>query len=490
MQQSSPVSHYSIAYQVPFDGENEKSLYLAKESGFTDKTSPEIYALVHQVCRSYVFSLKDDERLFSEGLNVRLRFSPQDGMNVLFTSDERIRSFIEKLSQTGAIPFSFTEAQEKSMLDLKRMTPTEEVRAEAQKTKGKKAVFIDPIALRLWRGGVKTAEELILRVQMIKSSAPSGGLATGHLRFPHLLFGIAVDFLEKDMDPIVQDLKVCLVGPGFSKEGRFGYCPQLVELRSLMPNARYMLLENDKTGLELLDRAINKIKMISYDFMMWRVRTVDKQLMVPEPLLTTLRALIEEFAQQVIQPKNPLPMLQGGKLEELVVKLDPEKIQLRDFDILSSHFKDSDKGQFDVVVATMSLSNALQLDSTKKTALDDFRCIGKFVELLKPKGVLYCDSLLMHYLSAHYGDEVIKIGVSYLEAHIGYRIKEYTYPLKLVDAKEHNFFSVFPNYSYKCEKHTISTASIDCYQLTTEKIKKTPEERRQVAEKLEKLVRK
>lgn len=488
------MPEYSLTFQIPFIVTDEKSIIFAASSTNPPKAkiSTELCKVVYEVSLSYVFANRDNFKLGDRGLSAHLSFAPNTGINVVSTNDGSLKTLFEKMS-TEAVPFSPSEAKEQNIFDLLRKKPTEEARVEAQKTKGKRAVFFEPITVRLWNGGVRTSEEIKLNIQVLKATSEGGGLTTGHLRFPHMLQGIAIE-LQKKGRLESMDLKVCIVGPGFKEEGRLGYCPQLVELRSIMPNAEYLLLDNDKKAVALMEKAFIKQQMISYDPTMLRSRTtilpnMKNPYLVPEPLLSFLNDMKSALAEQVIAPKNAKAMMKGeGNLEEVVVKLDSRKIELREFDICSSEFKDSDKGQFDVVVATMSLSIVYKEEKGKITLLDNFKRLARFVELLKPEGFLYVDTLLLESLRSQYGKTNLELGLEYLGAVIGCQLMIYYIPLSNVDPGSKEIFGSFPDCNYKSEMRTISTSGVDCIKRTSEKLETSPERLAEITAKLERLV--
>jgi len=325
----------------------------------------------------------------------------------------------------------------------------------------------------------------LTRVDIVESNTTAGGLSTGYLRFPHLLVGIASD-IDKNKR-LSQDLNVCIVGPGIREGAHLCECPQLVELRAMMPKAHYLLLDNDKKLLELLGKAIGRQKLLAYDPTMLRGRTLGNHtnpFLAKEPLLSVLNDLKPVLANQTPVPKEPLQLLKGmGESKEILVKIDPNRIELRDFDIRSSQFKETDKGQFDVVVATMSITNTFCEQRKTNTALDCFQQVGKFLELLRPGGVFYADAVLFEFLLKH-GEEGIELGHEYLEAIVGNRLEVVTWPLDLVEKGAVGIRGEFKEYSYNEVGRSVTTATIQSFKRKEEKVALPAERLAEISSKL------
>ncbi len=473
------VPEYTISVNVPSTAVDKKDITLAGEKLIPAKAkmSKPLRALMQHASLMYAFESKDREDAWKSGLSARIAFAPSTGVCVLSCNDDRIKACFEKLC-SETVPIALSEAKNKGLMELKRgKKPSES---------GNKQIFLERCTLALWEAGVRSPVEFNLNVKMIKSTVNGFGMTTGNLRFPHLLFGLYGNLVKKNRlnNP---DLKVCLVGPGFKDDGDLGQCPQLVELKSLLPNARFLILENDNTVLELLGKAIKNQKIL-YDPATLLGRIHVPEYRAPDDIYPFLKLYKERLDAQVIDPEKSNSKLKGC-IEEIEVRLDPSKIELRDFDILTSLFKETDKGQFDVVVATFSISVALK--EKENSALDDFQSLGKFLELLREGGVLYMDGFVFGSWSQSYGLEVIKLGIEYLEALTGHRLNSYHYPLKNILPDAQGILGYLPELICKNQAlHKISTTVIACIELTGEQVEVSPERKAEIIAKLEKMTKK
>lgn len=451
------------------------------------KISPQLCTFIIDTFKTFLVVNKEDPEIKKFNAKVRLSFSPREGLKVIFSTDARIKAVFEKCHQ-DPVSFTLSEAKELQIMDLKRTIPSLEFKQKTMELKGKKLIFLDPVTWNFWQVGIKSPLELKVDVNVIEAQSEGGGLTTSNLRFPHLLYGIVAHLKHKVFS---KDLKVCLVGPGLKKGERFCECPQLVELKSIMPEARYLILENDKEALSLMDRAFNKARLIAYNPMMLRARTTqikNNPGLAAEPVFTILENLKPFLSKQVIMPKHAFEMLQGiGPLQDLMIKLDPSKHELREFDILSTPFLEADKGQFDVVVATMSISIAI--DNLKRSPLEIIKKLSKFVELLKTDGILFVDTMLWEILRSTIGED---LSVEYLELLIGSRLKSEILPLSLVDPKIVSLRGCFieiPKDGKLINQAlpTITTFALWSLHRTNEKLEPSPQKLAEITEKLENL---
>lgn len=486
MQRSSGIiPTYSVIYNFPVDTKSVDDVELTQQDIEPKNAtpSPALVKYVTLVAREYVFANREDP-LFKQLSHIkgRVSFDTRTGLTLRDFNDKRIEEFFLSQRKEG-VNIPMEEARAKNLLDFCRF----------KSPKVKKSICVDALTWKFWNEGVKI-EEFDFRIILTKATSVGGGLTTGNMRFPHLLLAIC-NFLYQAGRVESMDLQVCIIGPGFNPGERLSECPQLVELRAIMPDAHYLLLDNDKTALESMNKALKQVGLLSYDPAMLRSRTLvlrdqPNPWKAPEPLFSILDALKLVLKDQVVSPKNALPMLKGeGKIEEMVVKVDPAKIDLREFDILASEFTDKEKGKFDVIVATMSLSLVVNLKTEKRTALDDFKLVAKFIAPLRTNGVLYIDSHLGELFDRSYGQEGVQLGHQYLEAVTGFKLNVVLYPLSKVEPTIKSLTGNFLNVSCKGEPRSITTAAIECLQLTNVKVETTSEKLAEIVAQLEKLTR-
>lgn len=135
------------------------------------------------------------------------------------------------------------------------------------------------------------------------------------------------------------------------------------------------------------------------------------------------------LAAKAIAPRNAREMLDGvGEVKPLTLVLNPGQVEVREFDILTSDFHDGE--QFDIMVATMSIVNALARDLDKTPAANHFEALAKFLLALNEKGALYIDSKVMMAIKEKVGQEGFALGIRYLETLLGneLRVEEVSLP--------------------------------------------------------------
>jgi hypothetical protein len=218
---------------------------------------------------------------------------------------------------------------------------------------------------------------------------------------------------------------VCIVGPGLdTMDAKMPTCPQAAELLSIFPKANFLLLDNDKEVLERLNK-YRTLKMLPYDSFALRMRTMPvsndntkNEFLAPESYLKIFEEMAASFGDLASYPPNAKAMLLENKdiLDRVMLKLDQEKFEVRDFDIGSSEFLLKDK-QFDVIVATLSLGNPISGLNGKIDKDKDLAALAKFLSKLKLGGILYIDI-------ASYS-QIVGVDIDYLKLVklIGYQIK-------------------------------------------------------------------
>jgi hypothetical protein len=229
------------------------------------------------------------------------------------------------------------------------------------------------------------------------------GQTTGTLRFPHML-KYFFDYLENQRK--ADDTKVCIVGPGMWKDCKgVPTSFQFVEVLSLFPNAQFLLLDNDEEALAAMENFFKKHQAAMYDPFTLRARTspfIPKHT-CPESYLETFNAMKEFFiAHAHKQDSNAMEAMlikHEGDVKKFYVKVPSDKLEIRNFDINSSQFEENESGKFDVIVATMSIVNALYFNTVKWTDSHKIAITVKFLDALKEDGQLIIDKPLYDFLT-------------------------------------------------------------------------------------------
>ena len=215
---------------------------------------------------------------------------------------------------------------------------------------------------------------------------------------------------------------VCFVGAGlleYEDESVLPTCPQFIELFSLIPNGRYVLLDNNAHALKLMRDQFSR-RFASYDPIMLRACSFEGSpgFVADARYQALFQQMKDNLARVTIAPMNADEMLAGfGKLEPLLLRFQEGQVEVRDFDINSTNFGEGE--QFNIIVATMSIFNASHEDFRDNPHKNHFGKLTKFLLALKENGSLFMDMHMMEVLRTWAGPEMFGLGIRYLEMLVG-----------------------------------------------------------------------
>lgn len=340
------------------------------------------------IARDFAFLLKRD---LKHTISMQIKLFQEEGIVI---NDPRYAAlFNDNVKGMGvAVPTALVEEVGLAHLKKSEVDKDEIKRGELQI--GEPCIIVNPFAFLMWQNGIKEPIELNMEISGFHAKGKGGGLTTAAFRFPHMYLDMVSRFEGRRRN----ELKVCIVGPGLQKpDGKLGFCSQFVELKALFPKAHFLLLDNDTEALAYLEKQFKGVKAAAYDPLTLRMLTFDQLktnvLLAPEKFQPMLAEMKNELAACAKFPSNAKEMLQGfGEIKQMMLEVNPDYIELREFDINTSEFKGDEK--FDVMVATMSICLALSEGDPQ-----DFKKIMlKYVERLNKEGSLYIDSGLMHQI--------------------------------------------------------------------------------------------
>lgn len=348
------------------------------------KINATVMTIIEGISRDIVFQLKKD---FKENITLRITVSQNEG--VVIDNERLSKLFHDNIKGVcAAVPTRLVKSAGLSHLKRVEVSDADKTRYEAQM--GQPCTFFDTASLMLFQAGVKRPETVEVELSGFQGLGKGGGLTTAAFRFPHMY----LDMFKRFGDKRKEDLKVCIVGPGLHRPGgKLGYCSQFVELKAMFPNARFLLLDNDASAIEYLDGQYKKMKAAAYDPLVARMLTFqfdDNPYRAPEKFQPMLAEMKAEMAACAKFPPNAKEMLDGyGGIKTMMLGVDSEKIELREFDINTSAFESGEK--FDVMVATMSICLALA-----KGRVENMKAVmQKYIDALSINGSLYIDAALM-----------------------------------------------------------------------------------------------
>lgn len=335
-----------------------------------------------------------------DSAKARITLSLDKGITFDSCSDPRMEAAFKKGITAVGIPKS--ETSQGQLHFIKRVKPDKKMLEEAQTNcPGEEVIFFDPWAFSLLSAQANSPIQIDLELTKRLFGGKGKGCTTGPLRFPHLL---------KDLSSQIKpNAKICIVGPGLlEEENAMPSCPQFVEIYSLFPQADFLLLDNDPNALSVLRNQFHKCKFAAYDPTMLKSYTEkDRSDFRPNKSYQKIFASLKNaFAKSAILPKSAANMLMSDvPAERLVVKVNPEKIEVREFDINTSSLAKNE--QFDVIISTMTIGNVIH-DKIKETPeCDRLSYLQKFLDNLKDHGSLYIDT---HLVTSYFGslEELIK----------------------------------------------------------------------------------
>ena len=434
-----------------------------------------LITLLEHHLKEYVFSLKEEKPPL---LKARFSFSQKDGIEVLSTTDERIRAII-KGEELGAAML-VSEAVQQGTLHLKRLKPDIKTIQDMEAKLGGPAIFTDTFAVLLWQKRIEGRINLEVEVDYRTALSQGGELTTGPLRYPHLWRHL---FEQKkknqsDISTVVPSV-IGMVGPGMIQDKGSPFCPQFIELLALFPETQFELFDNDKTALEIMNKQFKVCKLAFYDPSMLTLRTCKNLragLYAPKKYQPTLRKIKEVIAKKTLLPKNVNAILDGqARIEKITLKLESDKIKVRDFDIITSKFGEEENKKFDFLVATFSINLALRTLLEQDRKQNPFNILVKFLLTLKENGTLYLDtSLREQVLQDRYGEKGLNLGIRYMQSILGNCIRLEEIPFSDFDPQNVNHVGVISSITIEGAKEfgykqNVGTSSITAMTRTSDK---------------------
>ena len=338
---------------------------------------------IENLGEDYIFVAGDQ---MNRAVTGRISFSLDRGIVVESCSDKTIEKIIEKNNKQIAV-VSSTTMETLDLYSVKHI-PLDEKTHQKMIEEFPKEPFmsLDASALALFHHGIVEPVELDFEIDR-KTIVAANELTTGSMRYPHLLQDLHTRFNDRRN---LETTSVCIAGPGLKEEKeKVPFVPQFVELFSLFPEAQFLLLDKDERALKTMSDHFHKCRFASYDPATLSLRIAEKR----SSFEATFSDMTGSLAEKAISPQNAKEMLNGvGPLKRVVVKVDPQKIEVRSFDFAESQFKEE---KFDLIVATSSISLPLYEAIVKKDPdFDPVAFITKFLLPLKENGCLYVESMM------------------------------------------------------------------------------------------------
>ncbi len=430
---------------------------------------PKVLYIIEGIARDYMFNFGNQSK---DVESARLSLSADQGIAIQSCSDSRIDDRLKVYLTSVAIVEE--EARALGLLGIKRVEPQEEdIKQARERFKDAKVLYLDPWCFQFHRVGLKKPLLLDLEMTQREVIGKGAGLTSAPLRYPHLL---------KDLsNRLKKDSKICIVGPGLVEEENAPlFSPQFAEIYSLFPNGTFLLLDNDPHALKLMEQQFHKCKFAAYDPYMLRHYAVrDSQNFKPNRTYQKLfDSMKKVLAEKAIKPANAANMLAGvGSPERMLLKISPEKIEIRDFDIRISHFRNEEK--FDAMVATMAFGNAFSDELKKDVAHNFFPHLQRFLGALNENGSLYIDKMFVNSFLKHYP---IEKAIRYLALLVGNRLVIQEIPISGFQPRIKAVLGVIDSATissiqkYGDRMTNITTSSLIVITRTPEKIQATQED--------------
>lgn len=397
---------YSLVYTNPYPG--TPSLDHPNKIPFSQKqlqtndvnVHPQIIALLESFARDYIF---DYGNKLQREMKATLTFSVKEGVVVHPDSNEEFVQFLKDKYKYFATTILENSPEYREIAPSKIKTISASVEDEKKlhdEYPGENFLFCDSFAYVLWSNQLFDPITIDLDLIPRKPFGGAAGLTTAHLRYPHMLLDLVTRYA---LARTSEEAKICIIGPGLLQQKKtsascpqiYPSCPQFVELLSLFPNAHFSLLEKDQEAIKTLNMHFQICKFASYDPLTFRVFSDSfhsgNRLRSPDHYQPLLKEMRDGLSALVLKPvpKVASQMLEGyGDIMPLLVKVDPKKVHIQEFDILSSPME---QRVFDIIVATFSVSNAFEIERKQNRELNPFPQFLSILHSLKEEGSLYMD---------------------------------------------------------------------------------------------------
>ncbi|MFI5343583.1 MAG: hypothetical protein ACHQUC_05110 [Chlamydiales bacterium] len=471
---------YSLTYTNLPPGvkppEDPKAVTFIEKSLRGEVPHSQIIEFLEDFARDFIF---DHGSRLEKGIHATLTFSAKEGVVIHPDSDEEFTQFVQNKYRRLAI--LILEGQKHLEIDLstiKRGTISEEEKKEVRlQYPGLRIYPYDFIAYHLASCKILNAVTVELDVTN-REPISHAGLTTGHFRYPHLLKDLMSRY---DSERQSEETKVCILGPGLLEQEKTSpscpqlhpSCPQFVELLSLFPKAHFSLLDNDPKALETLRKFCHTCKLMSYDPLTIRMFSTNR-LSAPEhyqPLFEQIKAGLSGLALKP-PPAEALQLLEGsGDIQPLLVKVDPNKVHIQPFDILSSSMEGM--GPFGIIVATLSLSNAFEMEGEKNSAHNPLPQLLRILQSLSEGGSFYIDKPGFQMITKQLNSTVDDL-IGQIESHLGNKFKLTELPLSDYQQESLGDIGKMPHFLISTADQegtaSIGTASIIVLTRTHEKV--------------------
>ncbi len=482
---TSQLPKYSLDFAIiPRQAPSPAELKLMAKSLSPLKPKSNIPSIVlewlESMASDYVRAIGKTERFTATAV---VTFSREQGIQFHSCSDDKIKAIFERKPKECHL-ISTKEAYQLGIGNLKQIEPTEQQKEEAKKFGKKKVFYMDLQAFKLFEAGVKEPVRIALEVNGLIASETGGGQTTGVLRFPHLYRD-----LEKHYGTDL--LNICIVGPGIQCEFMTSpktnqqlpilSTPQVAELFALRPNSQFLLLDNDPVILGVLKDILTERIMTYNPFLLVQQMSKSGQnahAAAPQHYQELFRKMAHTIKTKALLPKKAREALEGKtETDTVLLKIEPEKYAVRQFDILTSIFNPQDQGKFDVVLATMSISVALAKKVSEGSTGDYFGILGKFLSLLKEGGSLYIDSVTLSLFLEIFDEKGMRMGMHYLESLIGNRLSIEIIPLSDFLPQHQGLQGIISNASRQNPEAKVTSSDVTRITRQREKVVMTSEEK-------------
>ena len=494
MDTNNRIPTYSICFTVGLsDVDDPDDLLISRRnlSPADAQISSLILTYLESISRDYLYFLG---KKFKSTAFAQLSFSHNKGVVFNYYSDVRLKTLFEQnASSSFAVTIPRKQAKKLGFSDIKKHDVTEAIRQEArEKYKEEKVFFFDPCAYLLFQSGLTQPVTVNLEIQGREALSEGGGLTTGFLRFPHLLFDLTERYNQLRKS---DQTKICLVGPGLNEEKNSPPCiPQFVEIHSIFPNAEYLLLDNNSQAITLMNQQFKFCKFAAYDPSRIKLLTSKangNSLYAPEKYQKLFQEMKNSFVDRAFgSPVDIKKMLYNeGSTNRVMLKVNPDRVQIQEFDITNSQFNETEKG-FDVIVATMSITIAFSTQISQNPKWNFIEEMAKFLKALKENGSLYVDStikIIFKDTINNIGNSKKALAIQYFESLLGNKLTLDEIPLADFIPGTQGISGVIDNQTINEKNQNVTTSSILVMTRTSEKVEYSKEIKEEIQLKLSKM---
>lgn len=413
---------YSLSLICPPAAPPTSELYVigARHVAPTDlKIHDAVFNLLDSIGKSFLFK---EQANWPGSLKARVSLSPEKGVVIDSCNQPLFQIFMQSMKMYY-IAVTRDAAIASKMLHVLQRTTVSQTTIEEVETafKTDEVLYFDAHALKLHAEKLEGTATLDFELNVYHDADFSSNGKAASLRFPHLLLA-----LNNRHPKLKNNLKaqICVIGPRLKEltNGR-SFSPTLMELYALFPKARFCVLDPDPQIIAKL-KATFKNQDVFYDPLMLKGYAEGFKASSIRPSQVYVSLFQQLYNELLSRSSQHLPH------EVMPLNVDTRFFEFEGWDLLAANFSGKKKRGYDIIVAILSLSDAVNVQSTgtiDSTAL--CLLLSRYLSALKVNGSLYIDGLILRILKRVQPVKSIETVLDNLGALVGNKIECDSIPL-------------------------------------------------------------